>query len=59
MVDYNNKKLLRQDARSLRMKNQPNGALGHPLISTANLWFQLGITLDVKMFTFQPLPANR
>jgi hypothetical protein len=40
---------LRQDARSWRMKNQPNGALGHPMANKATLWAQQCITIDVLL----------
>jgi hypothetical protein len=40
LIDYNNTFLHRQDAKSLRIRNQQKDALGHLTANMANLWEQ-------------------
>jgi hypothetical protein len=50
--------LRRQDAKSLRMRNQQKDVLGHLTANMATLWAQLCIITDVKTYTFRPWLAN-
>jgi hypothetical protein len=58
MVDYNKTAIAPPGCKIVAHENQQKGALGHPMASTATLWAQQCITIDVKMSTFHPRLAT-